>query len=399
MTMVLTGRQSKPALKYKQLANRSIFLVAVLALMSFLCRFGSVKFFARSPQISASVQAQNSKMDLCLSLQRTENVTTAQFRSERQLVEFLEGPGLLENNGNALIATCKFQYNNHSRHFPHAMQQLYRCHSWWQANPDKQPWLVFKSPQNAFVGGFLTALRDVFNVTIVRLRHNLKVVRPKVEYAFGSPFAANFGYAMQSPRDAIVLRDSILHHYDLLSDRTGGCHRKPSVVGASVENLMREPSIGILNRSQRTGRRFLSDSLLRDAIRERFGLTVHMMTFDDKNFLQQVQFMSETDILLSPHGAQLTSIPFLPPCARMMEFFPVGYLVPEFFGTLAAASDVSYAYLYTGQDRISETATWMKDAESRQAARLFPVCPNLETVMDNLEEQIAAWRTCCRGKN
>lgn len=43
-------------------------------------------------------------------------------------------------------------------------------------------------------------------------------------------------------------------------------------------------------------------------------------------FLTQVQVMSNTDIVASPHGAQLTNMLFMDQGSSVMEFFPKGWL-------------------------------------------------------------------------
>ncbi|KAK9166237.1 hypothetical protein Scep_001428 [Stephania cephalantha] len=44
------------------------------------------------------------------------------------------------------------------------------------------------------------------------------------------------------------------------------------------------------------------------------------------SFCEQVRLMSETDILISPHGAQLTNMFFMDKNSSVMEFFPKGWL-------------------------------------------------------------------------
>ena len=57
---------------------------------------------------------------------------------------FLDSPGLQAiQHYNATSADYEFQNqkNNLSLHFPHAMEQLYRCWSWFAAHPYKEPFL------------------------------------------------------------------------------------------------------------------------------------------------------------------------------------------------------------------------------------------------------------------
>mmetsp|Transcript_62296 Transcript_62296/g.69729 ORF Transcript_62296/g.69729 Transcript_62296/m.69729 type:complete len:186 (+) Transcript_62296:170-727(+) len=68
------------------------------------------------------------------------------------------------------------------------------------------------------------------------------------------------------------------------------------------------------------------------------------------------------DIVVSPHGAQLTGLPFLAgggtttttnnnkhnnkTCPKLLEIFPPGYFLPDYFGSLAHESGIGYSYIY-----------------------------------------------------
>jgi Glycosyltransferase 61 len=86
-----------------------------------------------------------------------------------------------------------------------------------------------------------------------------------------------------------------------------------------------------------------------------------LMYFENASFAEQVQFFAETDILVSPHGAQLTGIPFMrignntttassssscSSCRQVLEIFPPAYILPDFFGTLTVQSGLHHSYLY-----------------------------------------------------
>jgi uncharacterized protein YnzC (UPF0291/DUF896 family) len=76
--------------------------------------------------------------------------------------------------------------------------------------------------------------------------------------------------------------------------------------------------------------------------------------FEQKSFVQQVEYFRNTDILISGHGAQLTGLPFMAndlddngrSCKQIMELFPNGYALPYYFGSLAVQSGVGHSYVY-----------------------------------------------------
>ncbi|KAL5982344.1 hypothetical protein ACLOJK_016415 [Asimina triloba] len=56
------------------------------------------------------------------------------------------------------------------------------------------------------------------------------------------------------------------------------------------------------------------------------GCRLTVAKSDELSFCQQVKLLSETDVLASPHGAQLTNIFFMDRNSSVMEFFPKGWL-------------------------------------------------------------------------
>ena len=50
--------------------------------------------------------------------------------------------------------------------------------------------------------------------------------------------------------------------------------------------------------------------------------------FENSTFQEQVDFYSQLDVAVSPHGAQLTGIMFMTPCSAVLELFPDKYYMP-----------------------------------------------------------------------
>jgi hypothetical protein len=93
-----------------------------------------------SPINNIIVESKSSSSS-CLAFQ-TENVTSLSLPNRHELTFFLEGPAFEAHNIDDNAAACRFTKDEYSGHFPHAMQQLYRCVSWWYANPTMEPFLV-----------------------------------------------------------------------------------------------------------------------------------------------------------------------------------------------------------------------------------------------------------------
>jgi hypothetical protein len=60
----------------------------------------------------------------------------------------------------------------------------------------------------------------------------------------------------------------------------------------------------------------------------------------NKSFSSQYTALSEVDIVISVHGAQLTNLIFMKPCSIIIEVFPWLYNIPSFFGSLATSTDI-----------------------------------------------------------
>ncbi|CAO2206841.1 unnamed protein product [Urochloa humidicola] len=55
------------------------------------------------------------------------------------------------------------------------------------------------------------------------------------------------------------------------------------------------------------------------------GCVVTATHTDNLTFCDQVRLMSETDVLVTPHGAQVTNLLFMDPNSSIMEFYPLGW--------------------------------------------------------------------------
>jgi hypothetical protein len=332
----------------------------------------------------------------------TESAVAMSWPRTYNMADIVDGPGLTFNGQYFGKAVCDFRTPDLIwSHPPHAMQQLYACFSWWRANPLKQPvlifpvakfWkegatsptLVFREPRHIrvhyYILSFLEAMEGVLNAAITTSDTD----QGNAVYTLPHALA---GYYMHSSSDMPFLRDSILSHYNLKDNRTAGCQKQEAL-----------PVLGILNRQN--DRSLTNHEALTRAIQQSLpGINVKYTTFEGVSFLQQVKFMSEVDILISPTGAQLMSIPYMPSCGAVFEASPEGYYFPLFFGTLAAVSGLSHFHLYTGADKANETAINMATYEGRTVARARAICLNIEKVVDAVRVMVDQWNLCCASAN
>ena len=135
---------------------------------------------------------------------------------------------------------------------------------------------------------------------------------------------------------------------------------------------------------------------------------------ENKTFEQQIRLLKDIDILVTPHGAALTSSIFLPPCSSFVEIFPKGYYWDQFYGSLASISNHGRATLYAGGDdgggggdggtfdgnrgiekEIQDVFTSGRD---RKEIRKRNICINATLVIDAVTKMESMWYQCCKDR-
>ncbi len=180
---------------------------------------------------------------------------------EFDLPDFLRGPGIRHYRKHGLVlqdgaaAVCHWYENSGTNHFPHEMEQLYRCWSWWNAHRQQQQQPSFIQQQEERVARTLprrqcgkiavvaqrtaivvsleppghqgilplvSALQAAFDVRLVDNTQEddpavlATAVRKGDQTVFGG-----YGYRMRRPEDAHELRAGILNA--LRIRETAGC--------------------------------------------------------------------------------------------------------------------------------------------------------------------------------
>jgi hypothetical protein len=263
--------------------------------------------------------AQEEDRESCETAGELFTPTLSHWPLPTDVSEIVQGLGLLEESSTSSSsldeqpAICVFERNKLSLHFPHAMQQLYACVSFWLSAPQqKRPrvleivpppagsWLeglryrVYerRNRDNPFLASFYASLTASLGVTIVEAdaaSANAVRVRPMVD-------AWKDGYQLL-PAPTAHMRQAFWDE------------RQLSTMPVCAVPIR----IGILNRQK--NRSILNIESLRQAVQQHTGQQeIAVVYFEDKSFDEQLAFLSQTDILISPHGAQLTGIPFMPTC-------------------------------------------------------------------------------------
>jgi Glycosyltransferase 61 len=279
------------------------------------------------------------------------------------------------------------------------MQQLYRCTSWWLANyPQRRPILLMGRYRQLYKSEFIAGYLDLLQATIglqVKRRHKnaapypaTLTVRSKDTGKWPMDIAIT-DYALLDPQRQ--LRNLFFSQWSNDTAIHTSCpaqHDRPMF-----------PRIAILNRHLTSGRHVLNARAIAAAIQAIFPpYPVPIVYFENRTFLEQVRFFAtETDLVLAPHGAQLTGLAFLPPCAAVLELFPSNYLVPDFFGSLAAALNISHSFFYLGDNREDlilpheQYHFYVPNDPLKDAAQ----CPDGAKIVDAVRRLVQNWHLCC----
>jgi len=310
------------------------------------------------------------------------------------------------------------------------------------------PWLIPPQgiPDGSFLPQFIQALQDALGVqlmmteehqvatTIINTTENVAAEPPPSRTtivqrrgAIGSfRHDAARGFAMAQALDGNRLRDGILSYYNITTHQDhhhaplslAGCAPMRATGDAYPESHKRLPVIGFLNR-QGTRRTTNHEELVK-VIQERFGargnnnqsfqtnnirrndnntddfVFYYQDSFDGMSFLEQITFMAKVDLIIGPHGAQLTTIPFLPNCGAVLEFLPKGYIYQHYFGSLATATGHGHMTLYTGQNQTKDGTYFMKTLPRRNKVRRKSIWVDPVVLVNAMEHMIDNWQKCCR---
>ncbi|CAB9517271.1 expressed unknown protein [Seminavis robusta] len=337
-------------------------------------------------------------------------------RTDNRLV-FPAGPG------SQTQAICKWISSNLHEHFPHIMQELLRCFSWWQANQQQTPVLVLddKELKQEYARDFVGVLEKSFGVQVVKNRLFLpnktdsNFVYTDVNiYSQPPHLVERAWFQIHNLQDAALLRKETLKLAKENKERDdrnlaeattnellGGCPGEGGPLSASKK----QPVIAFLNRNGDRHVENIGDIL--EALKKTkvLGHTLgildihYISSFDQLSFWEQVDVMSKVDIVIGPHGAQFTSVAFLPACGGLFELFPKGYYYPNYFGSLARTTGHYHFHLYTGGMNIdAELNQDMMTLEGRMEARSRHVIANVDLVLQGVQQLAERWQSCCERR-
>jgi len=131
------------------------------------------------------------------------------------------------------------------------------------------------------------------------------------------------------------------------------------------ETTMNSIQIGILNRHG--SRQMMNPEVVYKAFIDHLP-NAHITTLLDAkylpSFLEQCQWVNQMDIIVAPHGAQLTNLVCAAPCTVLVEIYPPKYFIPGYFGPMANALGLETFVVYPGKDGYADTDPCCKDEQN-----------------------------------
>jgi len=253
-------------------------------------------------------------------------------------------------------------------HFVHAMQFYLAALAASRRSRDKV--LIPGRHHSPYIRSFLLAVRGIPGVHIADIsfheiskhphRYDLKYVRAKEKLSTWDGFNA------ETTR---LIRDHIL--------------------GPSMPRSVGFGRVGIVNRTfnRATGAKseYMSNRILLNAedlksrVIDQLNLQVDLVNFDDKTFQYQARFFREHDIIISPHGAQLASIPFMGDNGLVIEISSKEYYVDYYFRDLAVLSGKSHLFMCSSHS--AEETNRYDEVGGLEAARATDVEANIGTII------------------
>mmetsp|Transcript_28297 Transcript_28297/g.68843 ORF Transcript_28297/g.68843 Transcript_28297/m.68843 type:complete len:470 (-) Transcript_28297:226-1635(-) len=302
------------------------------------------------------------------------------------------------------VAMAEYIYIGNAHHMAHGSQQLYRFVGWWLGENPTLPRVLFchRHINNKYLNEMIETFRKVLDVTVYwttwpserYVQADTPVVQARMLHGTRSDSIVHF--TMGSPDYAREFSRLVVQYYTnrdddglLVTTTTTTSPPPPST------KKRRLPVIRVLGRHK--NRRLINGRELTERLVTEFDRTAAIVSpdiayFENATFSEQVIFMSQVDILVSSHGAQLVNIPFMPTCGGVLEVFQPSYHIPFYFGSLAAASGLMYGHLYTGSD---DKASRLLDRKKKN----MDICVPTDQLVEGIRHMVRQWHACQDEKN
>ena len=161
------------------------------------------------------------------------------------------------------------------------------------------------------------------------------------------------------------------------------------------QNIRNDVRIGIINRTHknakgkyREGNRILLNCVdIKKSIKKNFNIDTQIVNFDNFSFNEQINFCYNHDIIISPHGAQLASIPFMPDYSLVIEVTHKDYYIDYYFKKLAINSGKSHMLACETHDKqfLNKWKNYDDQYSHRCKCRNQNIKVNIDKIIKNIK--------------
>jgi len=127
-------------------------------------------------------------------------------------------------------------------------------------------------------------------------------------------------------------------------------------------------------------------------------IDVKIISSFDGTLHDQAMEIHKADIIISPHGAQLTNLVFIHPCTAVLELFPRNYYLGYFQPLVLSAGGISVDGYPSGRSPWLDTPEMIGEVTQRERIRKSPIHTSPASVVRALPNVISSIISCRRGK-
>mmetsp|Transcript_12604 Transcript_12604/g.18877 ORF Transcript_12604/g.18877 Transcript_12604/m.18877 type:complete len:464 (+) Transcript_12604:85-1476(+) len=119
-----------------------------------------------------------------------------------------------------------------------------------------------------------------------------------------------------------------------------------------------------------------------------------LSTLNGNSLKEQALEFHRADIIVSPHGAQLTNLAFIRPCTVVLELFPNQYYLSYFQKYVLSAAGIHYEGYELGRSPLHDTMDTINNSELRGSARGKQMLASPQSILHALPRLILSCLSC-----
>jgi hypothetical protein len=256
-------------------------------------------------------------------------------------------------------------------HFIHSMEHLYWSWSVYYNKENND--IIYARPRSKYVISFTNAIRNHENIHLTNDDCN--------ERAHIISQDTLSEHELSTRDEDLFIRNSPLLGW-FKTVESARSLRNYLIPLSPIRKRMR---IGIIHRTKTDNRYLVNSILIKKYVQIYFRTKVTEIYFNNLTFEQQILFCNQHDVIISSHGAQLGSIPFMSDYSLVIELCNKEYYLPNYFGSLALNSGKSYALVCKTHDP-KYTNIWKKQVHQklknrfRNTGRSQPILITLDII-------------------